>query len=169
MTLQENTQAALSKFAREVVKQSRANLTRGKKNVNSKLYKSIGYNLKVSKRSFSLGFEMEDYGAYQDQGVSGKKRKRNTPFSFKSKMPPREPILRWINSKKMRLRDENTGRFKKGGQNSLAYLIQRSIYNKGIKPSLFFTTPFVKHFNNLPKEIVDAFALDLQNIITVKK
>ena len=165
MTNNQYTRQALSKFAREVVRQSRANLTRGKKN-KGKLYKSLGFDLKVHKNSFMLGLNMEEYGAYQDKGVSGTKKKYNTPFSYKDKMPPREPILKWVNSKRMRLRDKETGKFKKGGQKSLAFLIQRSIYQKGIKPSLFFTKPFEKHFKNLPQEIIQAYGLDLDNVIT---
>ena len=160
------TKQALQIFAKNVVKFSRSNLTRQKKNVSKELYDSIGYDLKVHKNSFSLLFEMEDYGVFQDKGISGKEKKYNTPFSFKSKMPPREPILKWINARRMRLRDKETGKFKQGGQNTLAFLIQRSIYNKGIKPSLFFTKPFEASFKNLPDDLIEKFALDLENIIT---
>ena len=160
------TKKALQIFAKNVVKFSRSNLTRKKKNVSKELYDSIGYDLKVHKNSFSLLFEMEDYGVFQDKGISGKEKKYNTPFSFKSKMPPREPILKWINARRMRLRDKETGKFKQGGQNTLAFLIQRSIYKKGIKPSLFFTKPFQASFKNLPDDLIEKFALDLENIIT---
>ena len=65
----------LNAFAKYVIKQSRSNLTRGKHNASSKLYKSLDYDLNVSKNSFSIEFLMEDYGQFQDQGVSGKKKK----------------------------------------------------------------------------------------------
>lgn len=159
------TKRALQIFAKNVVKFSRSNLTRQKKNVSKELYDSIQYDLKVHKNSFSLSFFMEDYGVFQDKGVSGKKKKYNTEFGFKSKMPPREPILKWIKARRLNLRDDK-GRFAKGGQKSLAFLIQRSIYNKGIKPSLFFTKPFEASFKRLPKDLVERFALDLENIIT---
>jgi len=160
------TKRALQIFARNVVKFSRSNLTHQKKNVSKELYNSIGYDLKVHKNSFSLSFEMEDYGAFQDKGVSGKEKKYNTEFGFKSKMPPLEPILKWVNARILRLRDKETGRFKKGGQKSLAFLIQRSIYKKGIKPTLFFTKPFEASFKRLPDNLIEKFALDLENIIT---
>jgi len=48
---------------------------------------------------------------------------------------------------------------------STAFLIIRSIYNKGIKPSLFFTKPFEKYFNRLPETLTDSFALDMENFI----
>ena len=46
------TQKALQRFAKHVVSQSRANLTRGKKRASNGLYDSIGYDLKVHKQSF---------------------------------------------------------------------------------------------------------------------
>ena len=77
------TQEILNKFGKYVVKQSRANLTRGKKNTSKRLYDSIDYELTVTDNSFGIQFIMEEYGAYQDEGVSGKKKKYNTPYSFK--------------------------------------------------------------------------------------
>ena len=157
----------LNKFAKEVIRQSRSNLTRKGKRVGNKLYNSLDYALAVSQKgtSFSLEFEMADYGDFVDRGVSGKKKKYDTPFSFKSKWPPRKEILKWVNAKRLRLRDPETGRFKKGGQESLAFLIQRSIFNKGIKPSLFFTKPFENAFKALPPDLEKAFALDVEDLI----
>ena len=65
------TQKALQRFAKHVVSQSRANLTRGKKRASNGLYDSIGYDLKVHKQSFSLSFVMEEYGMFVDRGVRG--------------------------------------------------------------------------------------------------
>ena len=44
----------LNRFAKHVVTQSKANLTRGGKKVSSKLYDSITSELNASKNSFSL-------------------------------------------------------------------------------------------------------------------
>ena len=79
----------LHKFAKYVVKQARTKLTRERKNTTKKLYDSIEYKVNRYKDSIDLLFSMEDYGAFQDLGVSGKKNKYNTPYSYKSKMPPR--------------------------------------------------------------------------------
>lgn len=67
------TKAALESFAKFVIKQSRTNLTKKKKNVTSSLYESLGYDLNVSKNSFYLEFYMDEYGAFVDEGVKGKK------------------------------------------------------------------------------------------------
>jgi hypothetical protein len=154
----------LNKFGKNVVKFSRSNLTRKKKNVDKKLYNSISYTVTIGPNSFGLYFSMEEYGAFQDRGVSGKKRKFDTPFKFKNKMPPREPIFQWVKKRGLRMRD-SSGKFTKGSQKSLSFLIQRSIYNKGIKPSLFFTKPFEAAFKSLPDDIVEAYGLDVEKLL----
>ena len=79
-------------------------------------------------------------------------------------MPPLKPILDWVKLRKIRLRDEK-GKFKKGSYKTVAFLVQRSIYAQGLKPSLFFTRPFIKAFDNLPDDIVEAYGLDLEQFI----
>lgn len=163
---------SLNKFAKEVIKQSRANLTRKDKNVSKELYNSLKYDLNVSKNSFSLGIFMQKYGDFQDKGVRGAnpslvngiQKAPNSPYSFRDKFPPKEPIRQWIKARGLRYRDEK-GRFKKGGEKTLTYLIQRSIFAQGIKPSLFFTKPFENRFEKLPSELVEAYGLDLANFL----
>ena len=71
MLEREFTKKALEKFSKYVVSQSRANLTRKNMKNSSKLYNSIKGYVEASRNSFSLAFEMEDYGKYQDKGVRG--------------------------------------------------------------------------------------------------
>jgi len=159
-----NVKDSLNKFAKYVVQQSRSNLTKGKKNVSKSLYNSIDYDLTVSPNSFSLSFIMDEYGMYQDKGVSGTKKKYNTPFKYTNKMPPIKPLADWAKFKNIRLRDAK-GKFAKGNYKTIGFLISRSIYRKGIKPSLFFTKPFERSFKNLPDEVVKAFALEIENLL----
>ena len=56
------THKVLTEFKKYVIQQARTNLTKGKKNVNSKLYKSLDGDVEVGKTSFKLSFVMEDYG-----------------------------------------------------------------------------------------------------------
>ena len=67
-----NVQQELNRFAKYVIQQSRTNLTKGKKNSSKELYNSLDYDLNVSPNSFSMSFLMEEYGIFQDKGVSGK-------------------------------------------------------------------------------------------------
>ena len=64
----ENTKFALDKFGKYLVQQSRANLTKQKKNVTKKLYNSIAYEAKVNPRSIEFDFLMEEYGEWVDKG-----------------------------------------------------------------------------------------------------
>lgn len=159
-----NVKDSLNKFAKYVVQQSRSNLTKGKKNVSKSLYDSIDYDLTVSPNSFSLSFIMDEYGMYQDKGVSGTEKKYNTPFKYTNKMPPIKPLADWAKFKNIRLRDAK-GKFAKGNYKTIGFLISRSIYRKGIKPSLFFTKPFERSFKNLPDEVVKAFALEIEDLL----
>lgn len=154
----EQTQKALDRFRLHVVKESKKNLTNKQKNASKGLYNSIKGEVKASPNSIQLEFIMNQYGTFQDKGVSGKEKKYNTPFSFKSKRPPSKPFEKWARQKGIKPRGAN-GRFI--SYKSLGYLIARSIYRKGIKPSLFFTKPFEAAFKNLPEEIIKAFALDV--------
>jgi hypothetical protein len=158
------TQEALEAFKSFVIQQARTRLTKGRKNVSKELYNSLKGNVKEMPNSILLEFEMEEYGMYQDKGVSGTEKKYNTPFSYKSKMPPIKPLADWAKSRNIRLRDSE-GKFKKGNYNTIGYLIARSIYRKGIKPSLFFTKPFEQAFKKLPDELVEKFGLDVEDFL----
>ena len=172
-----NTKTALQRFAKHVVSQSRGNLTRQKKNVNKKLWDSVGYDLKVHKNSFSLKFIMEEYGIFQDKGVrgadpskvkNGKQKAPLSPFSFRGKKPPMQPIADWAKARHIRLRTKD-GRFAKGNYRTIGFILQNRIFAQGLKPSLFFTKPYVKAFENLPNEVIEAFGLDVSEFIKFTK
>ena len=158
------TQEALESFKKFVIQQARTRLTKGNKNVSDELYNSLKGRVKEMPNSILVEFEMEEYGMYQDKGVSGTKKKYNTPYSYTSKMPPTKPLSQWAKKRNIRLRDEQ-GRFTRGNYNTIGYLIARSIYRKGIKPSLFFTKPFEQAFKKLPDELVKKFGLDVEDFL----
>jgi len=157
----DNVQEILDEFKAYVIQQAKSNLTRMKKNSSKTLYNSIDGFVKKYKNSISIYFEMEDYGFFQDQGVSGTKKKYDTPYSYKSKMPPPSKLDKWIVRKGIAPR-------KQGGQfisrKSLQFLIARSIYTNGIKPSLFFTKPFEAAFKKLPEELIEKYGLDIEQL-----
>lgn len=155
----DNFKKALEEFRDKVVAESIKNLRKAGKG-GGDLEKSIkGGEVKVTERSLQFDIEMEYYGTFQDKGVSGVKKKYNTPYSYKDKMPPPSKLDKWSVRKGIAPRDEQ-GRFIK--RKSLNFLIARSIFFNGIKPSLFFTKPFLKYSKNLPKELESAFALDTE-------
>ena len=153
---QSELQKELNKFRDYVISQAKANLTRQRKNSSKSLYNSIKGNVKAMPNSFSMNFEMEEYGFYQDKGVSGVKKKYNTDYKYTNKMPRPKAFDKWIVKKGLAPRDK--GKFK--SRKSLSYVIARSVYMNGIKPSLFFTKPFEKAYKRLPSDLVEAFGLD---------
>lgn len=170
-----NVQQELNRFAKYVIQQSRTNLTKGKKNSSKALYNSLDYDLNVSPNSFSMSFLMEDYGIFQDKGVKGTKsnyiENKNSPFSYKSKggkrglkgMPPLSKMDKWIVRKGLKGIRGKDGKFI--SRKSLQFMIAKSIFEKGIKASLFFTKPFEKAFKNLDKDIIEAYKLDVEELL----
>jgi len=163
----------IEKFGKYVVQQSRNNLTRGQKNVSKELYNSVGYDSKASKNSFQLEFYMEQYGMFLDKGVrganpslvkNGKQKAPLSPFRYKNKMPPMESILNWVRFRRIRLRDDK-GRFKAGSYRSIAFIIQKRIYAQGLKPTMWFTRPFLRAFESLPDDLVEAYAIDVETLL----
>lgn len=159
----EQTQKVLDRFRLHVVREAKKNLTNKQKNASNGLYNSIKGEVKAMPNSIQLEFIMNQYGTFQDKGVSGKLKKYDTPFSYKSKMPPSKPFEKWAKQKGIKPRGKD-GRFI--SYKSLGYLISRSIFRKGIKPSLFFTKPFEAAFKNLPEDTIQAFALDVEELMS---
>jgi hypothetical protein len=160
-------QKALEVFRDKVVKEAKANLRKEGKG-GGKLENDLkGGEVKVTDRSLQFEIEMPYYGVFQDKGVSGVKRKYNTPYSYKSKgglkgMPPPSKLDKWTVKKGIAPRDKK-GRFM--SRKSLQFAIARSIFYNGIKPSLFLTKPFQKYAKGLPKELEKAFALDTASFL----
>lgn len=153
----ENFKKALEEFRDKVVEESKKNLRKEGKGGGQLENDLKGGEIKVTNRSLQFEIEMPYYGMFQDKGVSGIKKKYNTPYSYKQKMPPPSKLDKWTVRKGIAPRDEK-GRFL--SRKSLQFLIARSIFYNGIKPSLFFTKPFEKYAKGLPKELEQAFALD---------
>ena len=173
MLNREETNKVLTKFTKYVVSQSRANLTRKNKNVKGKLYDSIKGESTTSKNSIGLYFEMEDYGAYQDSGVKGKSS-GNSLSTFKQggfrfgsgtgkKGGLTEGINQWVKDRRFQFKDNESGRFLSYEQT--AFIITRSIYQKGIEATRFFSKPFEVGFERLPDELVEAYALDVEKLL----
>ena len=157
----QEVQEAIDKFRKYVVQQSRSNLTKQKKNASKSLYNSIKGVSKVNPNSISLYFEMEAHGVFQDKGVSGKEKKYNTPYYYKSKMPPTKALDKWVVRRGIAPRDAK-GRLI--SRQSLKFAIAKGIFKNGIKPSLFFTKPFEAAYDRLPDELVEAYGIDIINL-----
>ena len=151
----------MDNFGKRVIKQAKSNLTRKKKRDTNNLYDSLGYNLKeTSSGRITVDFLMEEYGLYIDEGINGKKKNNGSQYSFTNKLPPIDDIAEWAKRKNIRLRDSK-GKYKKGNYKSIGFVIARSIFEKGFKPTLFFTKAYDSVFKNLEDDILDAMADDI--------
>lgn len=161
---------ALDQFAKRVQQQSKSNLTKSKKKDRGELYDSIGYELHVHKNSFSLSFTMEDYGTFVDKGVKGKsssKKAPNSPYQFGTgsgrKGGLTNGINGWVKRNHIQFRDKKSGRFLTS--KATAFIIARSIYQTGLETTNFFSKPFENEFKKLPDEIVEAYALNINDLM----
>ncbi len=174
----ENVNKALKDFGNYVVQQSRTNLTKGNHNATKELYNSITYTLDEEEKGFLINFLMEEYGAYQDQGVKGVKSNyivnKKSPFSYKRSsnligLEKKTGVFsKFARRVGLQPRDKK-GRY--GSYETMGYILAHSIKNKGIKASMFFTKPFEAAFKRLPKELVNDFILDIEKgiILGTKK
>jgi hypothetical protein len=146
----ENTKKALDKFGKYLVKESRKNLTRKKKNVTNSLYESLDFDVKAMPNSFEFDFLMNEYGEWVDKG---RKAGKNPPFT---------PLRKWVQDRRIQFRS-NKGKFQTYDQT--AWAIVKSIGKKGIPASNFYSRPFNLGYAKLPNEIVEAYALDVEDFL----
>ena len=166
-----NVDEVLNAYAEYVVDSAKKNLVDERKSLGD-LYKSVSYKYEKSQNLFLLDFLMEDYGTFVDKGVRGKTSTYPETSAALSKyqygsgnFPKgglRDGIKGWLEKKRFQWRDKK-GKFM--SYDTMTYLIARSIYNKGLKANLFFTTPFEFGLRNLPINLKDAFKLDIENAI----
>jgi len=165
----------LKKFADSVIKQAKGNLRRNRNNrfitgnSSGNLDGSLGYTLNEYPNSFNLEFSMLEYGSYQDEGVRGSKssysQSRDSRFAFSGRFKTIRPqsLDKWMVKKNLDGIRDAKGRFI--SRKSLRYLIAKSIYEKGLRASNFFTRPFMDNYLKLPEEFIDAFELDFDNFL----
>ena len=165
----DEVQKALDRFKDHIIAQAKRNLTNKDKNVTKKLYNSIEGEVKVFPNSIGMYFSMEDYWAYQDLGVKGKNsasKAPQSPYRFGSGTGKKGGLTaameKWVTQRRIQFKDRKSGKFM--SYKSTAWLMTRSIYSKGIKPSLFFTKPFEAAYKNLPNELIDKYGLEASKL-----
>lgn len=156
-------QKLLDDFRDKVIKEAKQGLPRD----TGTLANSLKSYVKESPNSVQITFQMKGYGWFQDRGVKGvKSGKSLSGYRFGTGSGESggltKGINKWVQRKKFQFRDKESGRFLSYEQT--ARTIIRSIWNKGIKPSMFFTKPFEKYYKKLPKEVTEKYALDMVNL-----
>lgn len=161
----------LNTFGKRVIKQSRTNLTKKKKNASNGLYNSLKYNLKVSQNKYELYFEMEDYGAFVDRGVKGAGGVRKSTSKFK----------RTNNKGKLwKLKKVTNNDFKFGKSGGISpkhftkwakskglspFAVAKSVYHTGLETTNFFTKPLENEFNKLPNDLLNGMLGEIDIIL----
>lgn len=153
---------ALEQFRDEVVSEARRQLAAKGKNASGKLSDSIQGEVKQMPNSIGIYFEMEDYGNFQDKGVDGLQVKHGAPYSFRKGFPSRSMLAsldKWVIKRGIAPR-KASGQFVT--RQGLKFAIAKTIFKKGIKPSLFFTKPFEEAFKKLPDDLIQKYGLDME-------
>ena len=170
-----NTIQSLQKLGTSVVKEGKG-ILRKKKKSSGTLYNDFDYLVTNTGDTVTLEFEFgnaDNYWKFVDEGVrgaggfkgSGRARGKGSPFRFGSGKfggtwnKFKKSIKNWIRKKGLKGRDKK-GRFIK--VESFAFLIQRSIFQRGLERTQFFSKPFTEQLNKQTDIITEAFADDLQ-------
>ena len=139
------TDIVINKWRKYLVQQSKSRLSKSGSKASGSLYWSIrgyiskNYNKDIKGRFTggrslpSMHIEFNDYGTYIDKGVQGTKsnylENARSPYRFgrngDKKAVPTKAISKWVASK--------------GLPKALTYVIARSIYQKGIKATQWFS------------------------------
>jgi len=170
-----NLDKLIKKYKDYVVQQSRSNLSKRKMNDTKELYNSIKGEIVHDNKYTLVGFSMVEYGWYQDQGVKGKNGKFETRQDYKKggfqfgsgsgKGGLTSGINKWVKSRQIQFRDQKSGKFLT--YQSTAFIIARSIYMKGLKPTLFFTKPFIAGYKKyIETDLIKAFGQDVETIVS---
>jgi hypothetical protein len=137
-------------WAIQVVNLAKQNLIRGKKIAAGTLYNSVEYE--VNRSTGEIDFYYADEGVFVESG-----RRAG------AKMPPPKAIAKWAKIKGIPQFRDKKGRYI--SNDSRAFLLGRSIAEKGIKPFPFFTDALEQATQQLYNDLEDALVEDLENSI----
>ena len=171
----DNTIQAMQDMGFQVVKKGKRILKRKKKRTKrAGLEKGFDYTVTGSKKNVTLKFEFgkaRKYWQFVDEGVrgsggfkgSGKARGKGSPFRFKKNNIKKGVIAKWIKNKPLKLRGSD-GKFiakTKANIQSASFVIGRSIAQRGLESTQFFSKPFKQEVDENLIQV--AFSKDLEN------
>ncbi len=152
----------LESFALHIRQEAVKKLSKSGKSDTGNLANSIQYKLKTGESEYKLTITADEYGAYADKGVRGKTSASlapDSPFRFGSGKGKKggltEGIGMWVRRKRIQFKDSKTGKFL--SYESTAWLITRSVYNKGLPATGFLTQTMKDEFIKLPQKLLDAY------------
>jgi len=181
----------IRRFAENVVRDAKKEALSKFKKPTGALLNSIKFTpFTQGKNIEGVEFEMLDYGPYKDAGVFGanpslvkngkqKGKKTNSvllgnreKFAYKTLRPPMQSLRAYVKKNNIRFRtpkgESGGGQFRAGGYTTIAFWMAKRIYAQGLAPTLFFTKPFIKHFEGLPDEVAEQFSQQLEQQLKKK-
>lgn len=163
------TEKELKRTANLWRRNAQAALTRQDRNTTKALYHSMRIKTDIDELG-NPGVIMTPsvpYWEFVDLGVKGAKRspfprQNKSPFRFRKKQPPIEPLIEWTKNRGITPRDEQ-GRFI--SFRSFGFMLSRSIWYRGLKPSYFLTDTGKYIEDKYAADLAVAFSTDLTNAI----
>ena len=186
-----NIERYLESFAKQVVRDAKINLARGKGNTD--LSSSIRFKMVNTFDGIQIQFLMSEYGSYVDKGVKGKGgeiktgktagryggrryyttwkgKRKDSPFKFGSGTGAKggltKGLFQWIKKKGIKGRDKK-GRFI--SHKSLSIAMAKSIYIRGIHGISFFQKSFGKNYKYFAIDFLKSLKEDILDNITINK
>jgi hypothetical protein len=144
-----NLYKVMNQVGQELVAQLKAELSAEKKVASGSLINSIGYDLVQTDKGWNVQITANETLKYVDQG-----RKPG-------KMPPSSALVPWVESKGISF----TSNSRVVTTEQAAFVIARSIGEKGIKPTDVIETSMDIVFNNRKDLISEAVAEDIKLFI----
>ena len=129
------------------------------------LQKSLTYSISDGRVSFG---SPNPSAPFIHWGVNGTRKKRGAPYSYTTKQPPVDAVLKWMKVKPVRLRSES-GQFIKQTPSRLrsaAFLIARSIKEKGIEGLRYYVVALETIVPKYVEEMGSAVVSDILKSLT---
>jgi len=102
-------------------------------------------DITIEKEGTDINIIAPNYLEFQDKGVNGvSSNLYDTPYKFKNKKPPLQPILDWVIARGLA-----TGKRAEG----MAYAIQNTIYQEGLQPRNIYSKELPSLANSLAEHI----------------
>lgn len=156
-----NTKLVLDEFGKQFIDAYRAGLDAKNANASKGLYNSLNFEVKIGKQSINLDILLNDYWKYLEYGCKGTETSYPDAY-YPAHFPPTKAIEEWIKIKPV-IPEQRNGKLPT--QKQLAYLISRSIYQKGIEPRFIFRDAVDDVWEQLKDALNEAIEKDVENNI----
>lgn len=121
--------------------------------------------VEIDNNVYSVYIKVKSYFDYVERGVNGTDKDQGSPYSFnrsKTMIPP-NVVLEWIKVKPILPRPDRNGHIP--SQRSLAYIIAKSIHEKGLEPGNELRKTLEELNDEWTTKILQALTKDLSESI----